>query len=305
MISCTHCGRQNEDYYNFCLGCGNSLKSHWAKSEDRQCTQCGSTIPADHFFCGQCGTRVDLEAQESPSSQVSSPHDDETLKVEARPHTETVEKPVEEPVAVLQIINEDGSHGDRFELPVGQHLIGKDHGPDAFSEDPCLCPVHAQFSFTGQRFEVTDLDSVNGLYFRILDSVELSHGDQFRVGRQLLRLELYPDKDQDSDESVMSLGSPRGNAWGRLVRLTASGETSDAYVLSGLEQVMGREKGGVTFPGDGFVSGRHARVKKVGSRCYLEDLGSSNGTFIRIRGKKHLSDGDLILLGSQPLQVNL
>jgi pSer/pThr/pTyr-binding forkhead associated (FHA) protein len=236
---------------------------------------------------------------------VPTSHDDETLRVEvSKPVIEPVEEPLE-PVAVLQIINEDGSHGDKVELNIGLHLIGKDHGPELFSRDPFLCPVHVQFSFTGQKLEVTDLDSVNGVYYRILDSVELSNGDEFRVGRQLLRLELFPEKEEQNAEHTKILGSPRGNTWGRLVKLTASGEISGAYILSGLEQVMGREKGGVIFPDDGFVSSRHARVKTVGSRCYLEDLGSSNGTFIRIRGKRQLNDGDLILLGSQPLRVDL
>jgi pSer/pThr/pTyr-binding forkhead associated (FHA) protein len=50
-----------------------------------------------------------------------------------------------------------------------------------------------------------------------------------------------------------------------------------------------------------MVSGRHARLRREGERVVIEDLGSSNGTFVngrRIDGPTDVRAGDLIGLGS-------
>jgi pSer/pThr/pTyr-binding forkhead associated (FHA) protein len=53
------------------------------------------------------------------------------------------------------------------------------------------------------------------------------------------------------------------------------------------------------------VSSHHCRLARVGSRWYIEDLGSRNGTFVngsRIR-KKRLHIGDKISIGDFALRV--
>ncbi|MCZ7666586.1 MAG: FHA domain-containing protein [Chloroflexi bacterium] len=43
---------------------------------------------------------------------------------------------------------------------------------------------------------------------------------------------------------------------------------------------IGRDEGDITIPGDGHVSRKHARITFENNDYFLEDLGSSNGTFI-------------------------
>jgi pSer/pThr/pTyr-binding forkhead associated (FHA) protein len=47
------------------------------------------------------------------------------------------------------------------------------------------------------------------------------------------------------------------------------------------------------------MSRRHAAVKRVGARAKLEDLSSSNGTFLRVRGDRELKSGDVLRVGDQ------
>ena len=72
-----------------------------------------------------------------------------------------------------------------------------------------------------------------------------------------------------------------------------------AFLLSEDEVNIGREVGAILFRDDGFVSGKHARLAKTGDRITLRDLGSSNGTYVRIREDFPLQDGDLVLMGQQ------
>jgi pSer/pThr/pTyr-binding forkhead associated (FHA) protein len=55
----------------------------------------------------------------------------------------------------------------------------------------------------------------------------------------------------------------------------------------------------VIFPEDGYVSGLHCRLHHDGSGVVLTDVGSSNGTFLRVRGETKVQSGALLLMGQQ------
>lgn len=58
----------------------------------------------------------------------------------------------------------------------------------------------------------------------------------------------------------------------------------------------------VAIPGDGHLSGRHARVWADGAGAWIEDLGSTNGTTVdgrRIAGRAALLPGAAVAMGSQ------
>ena len=94
-------------------------------------------------------------------------------------------------------------------------------------------------------------------------------------------------------------------AWGRLRQLTTSGHTRDVLHLAGAEIVLGREEGHHHFPDDDFMSRRHAVLTTSGGRGQLADLGSSNGTYVRLRGEHLLRPGDCVRLGDQLLFVEV
>jgi pSer/pThr/pTyr-binding forkhead associated (FHA) protein len=85
--------------------------------------------------------------------------------------------------------------------------------------------------------------------------------------------------------------------------------------------VLGRDGNDINFPDDPFISGRHAQVGIDGSgatpddagesvsrwEIVLQDLGSKNGTFVRIRPGKDtpLAHGDYVFMGQQLLRVEI
>jgi uncharacterized Zn finger protein (UPF0148 family) len=60
----------------------------------------------------------------------------------------------------------------------------------------------------------------------------------------------------------------------------------------------------VVLPGDQYASRSHARLAQADGRLTIEDLGSSNGTFIRLRGAVELQPGDEVLIGTSILKVD-
>ncbi len=86
-----------------------------------------------------------------------------------------------------------------------------------------------------------------------------------------------------------------GRLDGRVVRLTAA------------QTIIGREGADVVAPHDGMMSAIHARINRKREsrdwRWILEDLGSTNGVFIKAK-KVRLRDGDQLLLGSRLVQFS-
>jgi pSer/pThr/pTyr-binding forkhead associated (FHA) protein len=65
---------------------------------------------------------------------------------------------------------------------------------------------------------------------------------------------------------------------------------------------IGRSEGDIRFPEDQFLSPLHSKLSWEEGRLEVRDLGSRNGTWVFLEGPYRLTDGDLILIGSQVLR---
>jgi hypothetical protein len=124
------------------------------------------------------------------------------------------------------------------------------------------------------------------------------------VGQELIRLEIVqpPEPAEDGTEIM---GSPNPGYWGRLVVLCSPELETAAYPLRSPEVLLGRERGDVVFRDDGYVSASHARVMAREGRVFLSDLGSSNGTFFRLRQPRVVPTGSYLLIGQQLFKVEV
>jgi pSer/pThr/pTyr-binding forkhead associated (FHA) protein len=176
----------------------------------------------------------------------------------------------------------------------------------SWCEDDFLASEHLELTYDGDELVVHPHASTNGVYLRVFDEVHLTVGDRLRIGQELLEYSTPehsaasggPDK-----EGTLPLGSPVSkDAWGRLVQLLGPDSTGQAFVLRGKEVFIGRERGDIRFPQDGYVSGSHAVLSRNHGVVALRDMGSSNGTFIRLKADRVLRHGDFILVGQQLLR---
>lgn len=206
------------------------------------------------------------------------------------------------------MVNPDGSTGDEVPLFDGENVVGRESEFEVLSRDPFLSPEHACFTVRGAEVFVRDLESLNGVYYRIAEVTELSHADQIRIGQEVLQY-FHLDADDamipPATDGTVTAGAPPQAAWGRLERKSTPESASFAFLLRGPEVSLGREIGDIVFRDDGYVSGRHMRLFRDGDRTFAEDLRSSNGTFLRIREERKLKDGALILMGKQPFRLVL
>ncbi|HEY1101488.1 MAG TPA: FHA domain-containing protein, partial [Myxococcota bacterium] len=188
-------------------------------------------------------------------------------------------------------------------------ICGRVNGIILFFDDPYVSPTHCKFSFFGGQLKVADQGSLNGVYVRVKQERRLADGELIRVGRQLFRFEsmrsaAFQIKKADGDDSRI-WGSPTPAAFGRLVQILEDGRTGEIRLLTGDRCQLGREIGDIVMPTDGFISGRHCVFTHVDGEAVLTDLGSSNGTYIRVRNEADLAHGDFVLVGNQMLRVEI
>ncbi|HEY4186691.1 MAG TPA: FHA domain-containing protein [Polyangia bacterium] len=195
------------------------------------------------------------------------------------------------------LIRPDGSEGGAHPLHEGENLVGRGQGT-LFEGDLYLSPRHAEFVLGPKGLVVKDLRSLNGVFTKITGEEPLESGDVIRIGQELLRFEIIaaPTPLEDGTEVA---GTPNPGFWGRLSVVVGRDVDGSAFPLFGEAIVMGRERGDILFPEDGYVSGTHARISLRDGRVYLADVGSSNGTFLRVRGERELPAGGFILMGQQ------
>lgn len=202
----------------------------------------------------------------------------------------------------LTLIRPDGTEGGVFPLHEGANLVGRGQGA-LFDADPYLSPRHAEFVLSEQGLDVRDLRSLNGVFVRILEEEALDSGDTFRIGQELLRFDAVnaPTPLEDGTEII---GTPNPGYWGRLSVVVGRDLDGPAFPLFEETVSIGRERGNILFPEDGYVSGAHCQLGVREGRVFLKDLGSSNGTFLRVRETRSLPSGSLMLMGQQLFRIS-
>jgi pSer/pThr/pTyr-binding forkhead associated (FHA) protein len=288
MLSCPRCGGVNSEAGPFCQFCGASLSGPSAPATAvLACASCGNNNPSGTNFCHHCGARLESGA---PPAQPSAG---------ARP---------DRPPARLVAVRRDGTDGDSYRVEVEQFDIGRTEGEFIF-EDPHMAPRHARILFRNGQHVVQPLEVRNGVYVRVRQPVELFDGDHFLIGKQVLRFEMPLEVEKTLrpavEHGVVFFGTPVLPPWGRLRQLTAAGTTRDVYHLTRSEVTFGREQGDIVFGDDEFLSRRHAQLHYISNRVTLVDLGSSNGSFVRLRGQHLLSPGEQIRIGDELLRFEI
>jgi pSer/pThr/pTyr-binding forkhead associated (FHA) protein len=350
VITCPKCGKENQDHYKFCLGCGAELPrggiakpftsntpphgvpavgggqgrisspAPAAPAAGRPpsqnpsptappvaqrpgsgsgpppgaatvaCPQCGHSNVPGNRFCASCGYNL---------SALSGTQAVPTGGAAAAPGGS---RPI-----VLTALRADGSEAGTFRMPDGPTVtVGRDTG-SIFAGDSYLSPRHATFSRRGAELFIKDEGSLNGVYLKLKPNEPnlLEFGDVFRIGQEIIRYEELRGQARSPD-GVERFGSPAKGYIGRLALVIGRDTTGNAFPIPERGVHCGRERGDILFSEDGYVSGLHCRVARgADGRVYITDVGSSNGSFIRLGGERSIDGGDILLMGQQLFRIDL
>jgi pSer/pThr/pTyr-binding forkhead associated (FHA) protein len=219
------------------------------------------------------------------------------------------------PRARLVLLDKDGTDRKPF-LIAGDTLdIGAREGDVILDTDPFISPRHARISRDRSGGPgahcVLDLDSTNGVYLKLRTRWTLADGDLILLGQQVLRFDTVKEAEHGlgpaTQHGVALFGTPPMPRLARLSQRTVEGVTRDVFHIHRAETSLGRETADIVFTDDPFLSRRHAVITHdpATHRFYLEDAGSSNGTYVAIRGRAPLSDGDILRMGLHVFRIEL
>jgi pSer/pThr/pTyr-binding forkhead associated (FHA) protein len=213
--------------------------------------------------------------------------------------------------ARLVVITQDGSPGRTYEITEAQVDVGREEGSILLPNDPYVTGRHARLRRQNNQFLVRDLGSVNGVYVKLRRPERLEHGDLVLVGLEVLRFELVTEAEKALgpalERGTLVFGSPATTRYARLCQRTVEGVTRDIYSLYRDETIIGRESGDIVFTSDPFMSRQHAAINRnpQDGSFTLRDVGSSNGTYLAIRGEVALQSGDHLRIGQHLFRLEV
>ena len=269
------------------------------------CGKCGTMIPPNFKFCPSCGAKTPNPAQNFEVETRVGPRQDPNASKPGR-NTMAFGGTLQQARAKLTLIRGDGEDGVSFTLAGTDHLAGRGECPITFPEDPLLSPIHANFRYFNNQLVVRDEGSLNGVFVRITETVAIASGTTILVGEQVLVVSgaRMPEDVPDPEGTYFSASMTR-SATIELVQQLRGGSTGSVYRPDAASVTLGRENNDINFADDPFISGRHAQVRIEGGVLSVTDLGSRNGTFVRVTGEHPLRHGDYVFLGQQLLRVEI
>jgi pSer/pThr/pTyr-binding forkhead associated (FHA) protein len=302
------------------------LYSAAVDAEPTPCGKCGTIVAAGQRFCPSCGNKIpaainfEVETRVGPRpsamhaavrepEQVTQPQRGlQPAGRESKPGRSTLffGGAHQAARAKLTLIRGDGDDGISFTLAGQDHLAGRGDCPISFPDDPFLSPIHANFVYAGAQLVVRDEGSLNGVYVRISSATELTSGSTVLVGEQVLSVGPAPQPEDlpDAEGTYYSASMVR-TATLEIRQNLRGGQLGWVHRVEGDVVTLGREGNDINFPDDPFISGKHAELRIAGGVLSVTDLGSRNGTFVRVHGERVLKHGDYVFLGQQLLRVEI
>ena len=274
------------------------------------CPKCATVVAPHQRFCPNCGTRI----------PVASARDDFDVATRVGPSgasllgkgakvgrsTQFFNTAVQSARAKLTLIRGDGEDGVSFTLAGVEHQAGRGDCPISFPDDPFLSPTHANFIYRDSSLVVRDEQSLNGVYIRISGSVPVAPGTTMLVGEQVLVVApaTVPEDVPDAEGTYYSASMMRP-ATLEVRQALRGGQPGWVFRLGNEIVTIGREGNDINFPDDPFISGHHAQLQLAAGNITVTDLGSRNGTFVRVIDEQVLRHGDYVFMGQQLLRVEI
>lgn len=247
------------------------------------CGACQTPIEPGYKFCGRCGATTPPDVLEPQVTYFSDLQD-----------------PTKASLVVIR-----GEEGLSYHLRASEHLIGRGDAPIAF-DDPFVSARHANLFYRGTELHLRDEGSVNGTFVRVRGKAKLTPGDMILAGDQVLRVDPMPQiADHTDAQGTYFYGSPIYSAPFRVVQILEGNTPGIAHCPKGQRVTLGRRGCDINFPDDQFLSLEHCAIEQNPDGYWLIDLGSQNGTYVRLKRDHKLEHGDYFTVGRKVMRIDM
>lgn len=322
-IICRTCNAANDSERTFCPFCGARLRTvdHDLPVTERvaidkiPCPTCGAENSVDAAACRMCATEFSGSAPPASMGVNTTPNrraDIDSMDGTVPLTPDVVDLPslgvvtgnsarqdfvfdgalaaslaVPKALARLRVL--DGEDvGRELNLRTHEMFVGRSEGDYTFPMDIFMSGRHARVIHRNNRFFLIDNESRNGTFVRINSEVDLHDGDKFLIGKQQFRFDLNGNGNDP-----------------KLIEILYSGTEGNTFAMRLPETVIGRCVGDIQFPGDAAMADAHTSVRRIQDHFAIKDLGSKNGTYLRISHETELRSGDIVIMGRHIFQFEI
>ena len=184
------------------------------------------------------------------------------------------------------VVISDADRARQIPIPFDGLVLGRNAGlGPPFSTDQYISRNHVSVRRRGDGVEIADLGSANGTYVngtRVQAQARMQDSDVLRIGQIELRL-AAPDRASEAGP-YLAIVAPDGFRGLR-------------FPLSGDYLVVGRDPASGICLDDPCVSWTHAALRQRRDAVYVQDLGSTSGTFVNgqaVTASRPLRPGDIV-----------
>ncbi len=306
MFTCKSCGAGLDLTMSTCPSCGTDVPmGRLTGMLGLVCRRCDAYNDPGAQTCIACGDSLLSDVPGEPAA--AGPAASASLPAQG-----AAEEPAA-PGAAAKLVVERGEAppGTTFRVSRDEVRAGRAQGQLSFPDDPCLAPLHATFHVREGFLLLRDEGAAGGVYVRLRGvTVPLRPGGLFAVGDRLLRFAgPLPPPPPPPPDDTRRIGAPRPDRPAVLVEEWLEGGVGGrTYLRTGPSITVGRTGCSINLGEDPYLSQAHAEiVVDPEGAARLRDLGSSNGTFVRIPpgSERELHDGDAVRIGREVLRVEL
>ncbi|MEM6961490.1 MAG: zinc-ribbon domain-containing protein, partial [Myxococcota bacterium] len=274
MIVCPRCGKENQDHYKFCLGCGAELP------RDAEQAPKSFTAPTPPSGVPSVSAPVPLATAPSDSS---------------RGHSSSVVPAVSAPSATrpAKKTSSSGSVGAEKRPVVGSAVHPRKPSSDSVAQ-PSPAATVPSAAIAGptstEKVNCPRCGAINPQSFKFCGS----------CGFDLTKLDRDPSTSPREPQSEPTVEAPRGS----LVVIRPDGTEGAVVPLSSTTKI-GRDTGG-PFAGDFYLSPLHATFRFSGSDLMVTDENSLNGIYVRIEREipVELAAGSIFRIGQEIIRFD-
>ena len=243
------------------------------------CSQCGSPVKEGYKFCSLCGAQVPGPVQPNAVSGGTMPYSTYT-GIEGR---------------ALRVLT--GKQSGRFYSIFPSVSIGRSAADIIIEDDSTISHVHARVFCDNDSVYLEDLNSLNGVFFRVKDKVTLNHNDIIQAGRSFFLFEnIEADEFVDSSGTEFYASPQRGERF-RLTEIIGKGLRGCVLTAPDTGITIGRSEGKFIFANDVYMNPLHFSIRWIQRGAVLIDHDSVNGTFVQLHDVTPLKSGDEFFVG--------
>lgn len=242
-------------------------------------------------LAGKKVIRVDLDFQEERSEPKFAAAQTSIVESEGPPKASLAAvRSSEEQQAVLVRLISGNVESDEFSVTAnGLTTIGRKECEVNFPEDMLLSGRHASISHGPEGYFLRDDGSTNGVFIKLKEArpAEIFNGNVVRIGKQMLLFAIE-------------------NGGASFIHIDVNGKPLNRFELSGQTIVLGRQAPDITLDqADMTLSRRHLSITFKDRKIWMKDLGSANGSFLKIKNSIPLEPDDQFRVGNQLLKFCL